>query len=115
LSYFDEVLDLHKGRFVGYRALVVLDDKPLRRLVMCWGPQLVRRYNEYPLDNTMADLWDCVKVDYQALVDLTGQPLPEVMGYFRQAQGMQLIYPDGSVAFAVVDVLNSKLEEIRSN
>ena len=113
MSYFDEVLELHKEKFVQYRALVVLDDKPLRRFVMCWGPHLVRRQHDYPMDNTLAHLWDCVTVDYQALVDLTGIALPQVMGYFRQAQGMQLVYPDGSVAYAVADVLSRKLEEIR--
>jgi hypothetical protein len=53
-------------------------------------------------------------VDYQALADLTGHSLPQVMGYFRQAQGLQLIYPDGTVAWAVVDLLTRKLREIES-
>lgn len=113
MSYFDATLEIHKEKFVTYKALVVLDDKALRRYVLCWGPHLVRRHDDYPLDTAMADLWACVTVDYQALADLTGHSLPQVMAYFRQAQGMQLIYPDGSVAFAVADLLSKKLEEIR--
>lgn len=113
MSYFDAALEIHKERFEPYRALIVLDDKALRRYVMCWGPQLVRRHNDYPLDSGMADLWACVTVDYQALADLTGHSLPQVMCYFRQAQGLHLIYPDGSVAEAVTDMLRKKLEEIK--
>ena len=114
MSYFDAALEIHKERFEPYRALIVLDDKALRRYVMCWGSQLVRRHNDYPLDSGLADLWDCVTVDYQALADLTGHSLPEVMCYFRQAQGLQLIYPDGSVAEAVAKLLRRKLTEITS-
>lgn len=112
MSYFEASLEIHKEKFEPFRALIVLDDKPMRKYVMCWGPQLVRRLHDYPLDTTMADLWDCVKVDYQALADLTGDPMPMVMGRFRQAQGLQLIYPDGSVAAAVASVLRKKLAEI---
>ncbi len=59
----------------------------------------------------MPDLWDCVTVDFQALADLPGDPLPAVMGRFRQAQGLQLIHPEGGVADAVVNVLRKKLAE----
>jgi hypothetical protein len=111
---FGEELDMHKEAFPSFKALVVLDDKPLRRYVLCWGPHLVRRHSDYPLGAAMSDLWDCVTVDYQALADLTGHSLPQVMGYFRQAQGLQLIYPDGTVAWAVVDLLTRKLREIES-
>ena len=51
-------------------------------------------------------------MDYQALVVLTGQTLPQVMGYFRQAQGMQLIYPDGTLAGAVTMVLLKQYEDV---
>ena len=114
MSYFDATLAIHKAKFEPYRVLIVLDDKPMRKYVMCWGPQLVRRLNDYPLDTAMADLWDCVTVDYQALADLTGDPMPQVMATFRQVQGLQLIYPDGSVADPVATVLRKKLNEIVS-
>ncbi len=112
MSYFEATLAIHKDKFEPYRALIVLDDKPMRKYVMCWGPQLVRRHNDYPMDTAMPDLWDCVAVDFQALADLTGDPLPAVMGRFRQAQGLQLIYPDGSVADSVANVLRKKLAEV---
>jgi hypothetical protein len=35
-----------------------------------------------------------------------------VMGRFRQAQGLGLIYPDGSVPDAVASVLRKKYAEI---
>ncbi len=113
MSYFDAALEIHKEKFEPYRALAVLDDRALRRYVIAWGPQLVRRLDDYPLENTLPDLWNCVKVDYQALADLTGDSLPHVMGHFRQAQGLQLIYPDGTVAEAVVTLLHKKLREIQ--
>lgn len=113
MSYFEAALEIHKEKFEPFRALVVLDDKALRRYVISWGPQLVRRFDDYPLDNSMPDLWNCVTVDYQALADLTGDSLPHVMSYFRQAQGLQLIYPDGSIAPAVANVLTKKMREIQ--
>lgn len=112
MSYFTTALADHKDAFEPYRALIVLDDKPMRKYVLCWCQQLVRRLDEYPLGDTMADLWACVQVDYQALADLTGDPLPMVMGRFRQAQGLELIYPDGSVPAAVAGVLRKKYAEI---
>jgi hypothetical protein len=45
----------------------------------------------------------------------TGQPLPEVMGYFLQALGMQLIYPEvpnGPLVLKLV-ALATKLKEAR--
>jgi len=110
---FDELLGQLKEQFDDWRALVVLDDKALRRYVMCWGPALVQRLSDWPLGDAPGDLWACVKVDYQALADLTGDSLPQVMSYFRQAQGMQLIYPDGSVADAVAKLLRKKVQEIK--
>lgn len=43
----------------------------------------------------------------------TGDALPEVQSRLRQAQGMELIYPDGSVASAVAKVMKGKLAEIK--
>lgn len=109
---FDELLEQLKAQFTDWRALVVLDDKALRRYVMSWGPALVQRLSDWPLGDTAPDLWQCVRVDYQALADLTGDSLPQVMSYFRQAQGLQLIYPDGRVAAAVATLLHKKVREI---
>lgn len=107
---FDDELERHKDNFEKWRALIVLDDKALRRYVMCWGPMLVQRLSDWPAGHALADLWACVRVDYQVLADLTGHSLPQVMGHFRQAQGLQLIYPDGTVAEAVTDILKKQVE-----
>lgn len=109
---FDEILALRKEEFEAWRAMVVLDDRAVRRYVMCWRPSLVRRLHDYPIGYTMADLWDCVKVDYDALGEMTGETTADVMARFRQLQAMELIYPDGSVAFPVVKVMSAKLQEI---
>lgn len=109
---FDSELDAQKENFAKWRALIVLDDKPLRRYVLCWGPMLVQRVSDWPLGNTLPDLWECVKVDFKALADLTGDSLPQVMGHFRQAQGLQLIYPDGTVASAVANILRKRVDEL---
>ena len=57
---FEELLNRYKRDFKSYRALIVLDDKLLRRYVLSWGPQLVQRKHDYPLGDTLKDLWDCV-------------------------------------------------------
>jgi hypothetical protein len=114
MSYFESALELHKERFEPYRALIVLDDKALRRYVMSWGPGLVRRHDDYPLDNDMAALWACVIVNFQALADLSGDSMPQVMSYFTRAQGLQLIYPDGTVPDAVANMLRKELKKITS-
>ena len=107
---FDDELDRHKANFAKFKALVVLDDRALRRYVVCWGPLLVQRLNDWPLSSSLADLWACVQVDYRALADLTGDSLPQVMAYFRQAQGLQLIYPDGTVEETVTNVLRKRMD-----
>lgn len=112
MGHFDTVLYQHKVEFESYRALIVLDGKALRRYVLCWGPMMVQRLDSFPGGETLADLWACVKVDFQALEELTGGSTPQVMARFRQAQGLQLIYPDGSVAEAVADLLRKKLVKI---
>jgi hypothetical protein len=107
---FDELLEERKALFEDHRALIVLDDKAMRRYVLCWGAMLVQRWQDYPMGHTLADLWACVRVDFQALADLTGESLPQVMGHFRQAQGLELIYPDGSIPEAVTKVLKRRLK-----
>lgn len=109
---FDEELAIHKERFAKFRALIVLDDKAMRRYVLCWGPMLVKRENDWPLGDNLSDLWDCVTVDFKALADLTGDSMPQVMGHFRQAQGLSLIYPDGTVADAVANLLRKRVNEL---
>jgi hypothetical protein len=111
---FEAILSLRKEEFEPWRALIVLDDKSVRRYVMCWRGNLVRRISDYPMGYTRADLWECVKVDYQALTEITGDSLPDVMARFRQLQAMDLIYPDGSIPAAVVKVLTAKMQEIKA-
>lgn len=113
MNYFAEALAPHKDRFEPWRALIVLDDKPLRRYVMAWSRQLVRLVDGWPLEGDLPTLWRCVEVDVQALGDLTGDSPQEVLARLRQAQGLELIYPDGTVADAVANVLRAKMDEIR--
>lgn len=108
---FDDTLDRIKAQFVGFRALLVLDDKVLRRYVMAWGPLLVRRVDDWPLDDTLAGLWACVDVDFDALGDLTNDSHADVVARFRQMQALELVYPDGTVAQAVVKVLTNELNK----
>jgi hypothetical protein len=110
---FARLLREIKGNFEPWRALVVLDDKPLRRQVLAWGPQMVRQVSDWPEGHGLADLWACVQVDFEALAELTGETQVEVRMRFRQAQGMGLIYPDGSVAHPVRDLLQAKVREIK--
>lgn len=109
---FDELLAKHKAAFQEWRALVVLDDKALRRYVMCWGPALLRQHSEYPLGNSLMDLWECVSVDMVALAELVGESQSDVLSRFRQAQGMQLIYPDGTVSMAVQKVMKLRMKDV---
>lgn len=109
---FDDSLHRIKARFVGFRALLVLDDKVLRRYVMAWGPLLVRRFDDWPMDNTLAALWACVDVDFDALGDLTNDSHADVVARFRQMQALELVYPDGTVAEAVVKVLTNELQKV---
>jgi hypothetical protein len=46
MSYFEAALEILKEKFEPFRALVVFDDKALRRYVINWGPQLVRRRDD---------------------------------------------------------------------
>lgn len=112
MDEFEDVLNEVKYQFVDWKALIVLDDKPLRKYCMAWSPALVQRHTSWPLFSTLPSLWDCVTVDFQALAELTGDSMPEVMMRFRQAQGLQVIYPDGTVAEHVCRVLQKKWREI---
>jgi hypothetical protein len=56
------LLDRHKREFDSFRALIVLDEKNLRRYVLCWGPHLVQRRHSYPLADTLKDLWQLLAV-----------------------------------------------------
>lgn len=109
---FDAALELIKDQFPAYRAIVVVDDKLLRRLVLCWRPSLVRRFMQ-PTGNTLADLWRAVDVDFEALGRLTSFSQADVLARFEQARGLELIYPDGSLPQEVLNVLMSKLREVK--
>ena len=109
---FYEYLDTLKEQFVESRAMLVLDDKVLRRYVLSWSPLLVRVVHEYPMGGSLSELWECVQVDYQALAELTGDSMPDVLARLRQVQGLQLVYPDGSVPQAVTHMLTVKMREL---
>lgn len=108
---FEDLLQQFKDSFEDWRALAVLDDKALRRYVMCWTPAMVSQRRSYPLGDSLSDLWDCVDVNLSALGDLTGDGQADVLSRFRQVQGMQLVYPDGTVAYAVRKLLTSKVKD----
>jgi hypothetical protein len=108
MSGFHFLLEEHREAFDPYRALVVDKDPPLLRLVLSWGPAVVRQLHTEPLGNDLRDLWDCVEVDIQALVDLTGWGIPQVMSTLRQAQGLRLIWPDGSLSEPLALLLDNR-------
>jgi len=112
MSIFDIYLAEHKDRFNKPRALLVREEKTLRRYVLSWNPLLVRRNLEHEPygDPTLADLWACVHVDHQALAELTGDSMPDVMATLRRLQALELIYPDGSLPIAVVKLLNAEFQ-----
>lgn len=108
MSLFDLHLAELAGAFPQHRATIVLDDEPLRRYCMAWNPMLVRRRTDWPDGDTLADLWACVEVDTAALAELTGDSVQQVAARLRQAQGLQLILPDGSIAYPVRRVLEKR-------
>ncbi|MGE0350962.1 hypothetical protein [Hydrogenophaga sp.] len=110
MSMFEICLDEHKERFNKPRALLVREEKTLRRYVLSWNPQLVRRFIEPHGDASLADLWDCVDVNHQALAELTGDSMPDVMATLRRLQALELIYPDGTLPVAVVRLLNAEFQ-----
>lgn len=113
MSMFEIYLAEHKDRFNKPRALLVREEKTLRRYVLSWNPLLVRReldaYDTFG-DPTLADLWACVVVDHQALAELTGDSMPDVMATLRRLQALELIYPDGTLPHAVVKLLNAEFQ-----
>lgn len=111
MSGFHFLLEEHREAFEPYRALAVDQDAPLLRLVLSWGPALVRQLHTDPAGSDLRDLWDCVDVDTQALADLTGWGLPQVMSTLRQAQGLRLIWPDGSLAEPLVLLLDKRYKD----
>lgn len=95
-----------KQNFPPPRALLVVDDKTLRRYVLSWSPLLVRVVKDWPDDDSLAAVWACVEVDTEALGDLTGDSTPDVRQNLRRLQALELIYPDGTVPEAVSRVVN---------
>lgn len=112
---FSVALEELRDEFPEHRACLVLDDKTVRRYVVAWNPSLVRvRSGGYIYGRTMPDLWECVHVDLQALMDITGDSEPEVRAMLRRLQALQLIYPDGTVPLAAKNVVLSRLADIKS-
>lgn len=110
MNLFSEYVQDLGDRFPEGRALLVLDDKTLRRYVLCWGPALVRRLNDWPEDSQPATLWDCVEVNLDALADLAGDTLSDARARLRQIQGLGLVLPDGSLPAAVMRVLTTEVQ-----
>lgn len=108
MSLFSAYLHNIKQEFPGPRALLVRDDKTLRRYVLAWSPALVRIWTTEPIGEDIGNLWECVHVDHKALGDLTGDSVPDVLAALRRLQGLELIYPDGTVPTAVTRVLTKE-------
>lgn len=103
-TYLEDI----KDRFPPPRALLVLDDKTLRRYVLSWSPMLVRVVKDWPDDDTLAGAWACVEVDMDALADLTGDSPPVMAAALRQLQALEMVYPDGTIPRAVNQVLTKR-------
>lgn len=103
-TYLEDI----KERFPPARALLVLDEKTLRRYVLSWSPLLVRMVKDWPDDETLTAAWACVEVDMDALADLTGDSPPTMAAALRQLQRLEMVYPDGTIPEAVTRVLNKK-------
>lgn len=110
LSLLGSCLVELKDKFPPPRALLVLDDKTLRRYVLSWGPMVVRVVKDWPDDDTMVSAWHCVEVDVKALAELTGDSPPDVMATLRRLQGLELVYPDGTIPAAVTRVLAKRFD-----
>lgn len=111
---FSVALDRIRDEFPEHRACLVLDDKVVRRYVVAWNPQLVRVLRGgWVSGRSLPELWDCVYVDLQALMDITGDSEPEARAMLRRLQALQLIYPDGTVPHAATKAILAKLQEIK--
>jgi hypothetical protein len=99
---------LSVGCFPPARALLVLDNKTLRRYVLSWSPLLVRVVKDWPDDDTLAAAWACVEVNTETLSDLTGDSPPAVAAALRQLQALEMVHPDGTIPRAVTQVLTKR-------
>lgn len=111
------------GAIAGWRAqeiketaALALRDGALQKVLAAW-PSVPRELPEAfpvfaPGELVAWDtLWQGVKVDLAAVADLTGLSSGVAVVTFRRAQGLRLIYPDGTLHAMAKMVLQALLKD----
>lgn len=108
---FDLLLFRFKADPKNLNVALLVTDHELLRYSVIWTQVLVARISDYPLGDTWPDLWECVRIDFDAIAMLADDEMVKARKTVERLKGLQLIYPDGTLPELAERAIEKKLKD----
>lgn len=108
---FDDLLQCFKAQPKELNVALLITDHALLRYSVIWKQVLVGRISDHPADESWPALWDCVRIDYEAISMLADDEMVLTRKTVERLKGLQLIYPDGTLPELAERAIEKKLKQ----
>ncbi len=110
---FDELLSAYKANPRRESVALLLQEAVLLKYCLIFKQVPVKQLSHWPEDDTWAELWKCVELDYEQIALLADDTLVGAKKNMARVIGLRLVYPDGTlqdlVEKAIVKLIKDKL------
>ncbi len=113
---FEALLDQYKANPRRESAMLLLTDARLLAYAVifkqCAPERLLSDGVEVePIEGTWSALWDCVRVDLEAIALLADDELVKARKNIERLKGLRLIYPDGTLPDLATKIITKRILE----
>lgn len=108
---FEALLEQYKASPRRESAVLLLQDANLLAYTVIFKqcpPELV---THYPIEMNWTGLWECVRVDYDAIAMLADDELVKARKTIERLKGLRLIYPDGTLPDLATKIITKRILE----
>jgi len=105
---FTEILEPYKQEKSNENLAFVIENPKFELLALAWT-KIPKKFKTPPPNADLEKLWECVEFDFVDLERATNQPLLWVINMFDLLRRHNLIYPDGTMAPAVVGIMRGRI------
>lgn len=113
---FEALLDQYKANPRRESVMLLLTDTRLLAYAVIFKQCAPERVLEFgvevePLEASWSALWDCVRVDLEAIALLADDELVKARKNIERLKGLRLIYPDGTLPDLATKIITKRIME----
>lgn len=111
---FDELLEQYKANPKRESAMLLLTDERLLSYAVIFKQCPPERIIDFgaarePLEASWSALWECVRIDYEAIAMLADDELVKARKMVERLKGMRLVYPDGTLQELATKIITKRI------